>query len=79
MGCKGEATAVPSYWTASGDRHDFAADQITASLADALAMSIAAEHRCRQAGDDLQRKQQSWNRQFDCTPANLKSKLPQNG
>ncbi len=49
LGCKGAATAVSSAWDVSNDSGDFILDQLTASLADSLAATVAAEHRCRQS------------------------------
>ncbi|MBN1394960.1 MAG: methyltransferase domain-containing protein [Pirellulales bacterium] len=45
LGCKGNVPAVPSCWDASTDSSDFTIDQLTASLADSLAATVAVEHR----------------------------------
>ena len=49
LGCKGAAPVVSSAWDVANDSSDFILDQLTASLADSLAATVAAEHRCRQS------------------------------
>ncbi len=48
LGCKGNVSSVPSCWEPASESGDFTLDQLTASLADSLAVTVAAEHRCRQ-------------------------------
>ncbi len=48
LGCKENVASVPSCWDTSSGSSDFALDQLTASLADSLAVVVATGHRCKQ-------------------------------
>ncbi len=71
LGCKGEVAAevaaVPACWKQSGGNDPFAVDQFAASLADSLALSVAAEHRRQQAENRLRERQD----EFDSQSARL--------
>jgi O-antigen biosynthesis protein len=45
LGCKGEAAAVPSCWRKTSATGSFALDQLSASMADALAATVAGQRR----------------------------------
>jgi glycosyltransferase involved in cell wall biosynthesis/2-polyprenyl-3-methyl-5-hydroxy-6-metoxy-1,4-benzoquinol methylase len=45
LGCKGEAAAVPVCWEKTTGAGSFTIDQLTASVADALATAVAAQRR----------------------------------
>ena len=47
LGCKEDVTAVPVCWESADGSSDFTLDQLTSSLADSLAATVAAEHRCK--------------------------------
>ena len=51
LGCKGGEATVPDCWETSDGSNDFNLDRLAAALADSLAATIAAEHRCRQFSD----------------------------
>jgi 2-polyprenyl-3-methyl-5-hydroxy-6-metoxy-1,4-benzoquinol methylase/glycosyltransferase involved in cell wall biosynthesis len=61
LGCKGEASEVPTCWRKPPASLAFSADSLTASLADALAASVAAERRLKRFEATLAEKQQQWN------------------
>ena len=56
LGCKGEAASVPACWTRPEAREEHVVSQAIASTADALALSVAAEHRCRQLENEAARR-----------------------
>ena len=49
LGCKENIAAVPACWDTSSGSSDFTLDQLTASLADSLAATVAVEHRRKQS------------------------------
>ena len=56
LGCKGNAPAVPSCWDTTSGSDNFTLDQLTASLADSLAATVASNHRCKQMETQLAEK-----------------------
>ena len=69
LGCKGHPTMVPSCWSSLEGNEDFTIDQITASLADALAVSVAADHRRQQAENALYETRQQLGSQVETLSA----------
>jgi glycosyltransferase involved in cell wall biosynthesis/2-polyprenyl-3-methyl-5-hydroxy-6-metoxy-1,4-benzoquinol methylase len=60
LGCKGEDVTAPACWTpALNAGNEFTLDQLTSSLADALAAGVGTEHRVRQAQSALAAEQQA--------------------
>jgi len=64
LGCKGDDPGVPSCWIKSPPSREFIVDQLTASVADALAEVVAAEHRSKQAENEFAAKQRQWDREL---------------
>jgi glycosyltransferase involved in cell wall biosynthesis len=65
LGCKDETSYVPAGWTRGIVSRDFVADQLTGAIADALAASVAAEHKRKQAEIAIAEKEKQWRHQLD--------------
>ncbi|MEN6450541.1 MAG: glycosyltransferase, partial [Thermoguttaceae bacterium] len=74
LGCKDDVTQVPAGWIIDAGASDSAADQLVASMSDALAAAVAAEHRSRQSESLVQRTQQ----QLAAEQAALRRRLTEN-
>jgi 2-polyprenyl-3-methyl-5-hydroxy-6-metoxy-1,4-benzoquinol methylase len=57
LGCKSDAVSVPVQWSSPVATEHGSLDKMTASLTDALALSVAAEHREARTRDLLQVKE----------------------
>ena len=64
LGCKGEAPSLPSCWHKPAGRESFSADEIAATLADTLALGIAAEQRHKRIENELTQKDADQNRRL---------------
>jgi glycosyltransferase involved in cell wall biosynthesis/SAM-dependent methyltransferase len=58
LGCKGEAPSVPACWEKSPESAGFSVDRLIASMSDALAVSVASEHRWKQTKTDLAEREE---------------------
>lgn len=64
LGCKGDATDVPACWEKLPGADESVIDQFTAAIADAMALAVAAEHRCKQAETAVVETEQAWRQQL---------------
>ena len=53
LGCKGEAPSVPVRWCKPAQPESFAANESATAFADALALTIAAQQRCKKLEQQL--------------------------